>query len=52
LPVALLPGVPFATPPASVAVPVSSTPMGVSFAPWIVTVSVVLALAFALSFTT
>src|SRR5260221_14565576 len=41
LPVALLPGVPLAVPPASVASPVSATATGASSAPWMVIVSVV-----------
>ncbi|MCY1438569.1 hypothetical protein D9M71_547740 [compost metagenome] len=40
LPTASLPGVPLSTPPASVAEPSSSTPTGVSLAPWMVTVRV------------
>ncbi|MCY1407598.1 hypothetical protein D9M71_229040 [compost metagenome] len=45
LPVASLPKVLLKTPPASTAVPSSSTPTGVSLAPWMVTVTVVLLVA-------
>ena len=43
-PVALLPAVPFSVPPASFALPVSSTATGASLLPWIVTVSVAVSL--------
>ena len=45
LPVALLPDVPLATPPASVALAVSTTATGLSFWPWIVIVTWVVELS-------
>jgi hypothetical protein len=50
LPVALLPAVPLLVPPASTAVALSATAVGLSFWPWMVTVTWVVEVPPAVSF--